>query len=272
MRQKRGFTLIELLVVIAIIAMLLAILMPALGKVKEKAKSIVCRSSLKQLAYAAIMYADENGGKMFPQYLNGQYHLYVYSVLPYIGDMEELRSCPAAKIVHREPDLGGWGSYGSAKKSWLWGWGNDDYPLPANAGPEDYRYGSFGFNAWLYGGRKLSDPDMDSKCFKSMNKVARHAETPVFADAYWVGGSPLATDTLPAGFQLSDEHEPGVYDTSDGAGGMKRYILNRHGEKSSNAAFVDGHVDAVKFEDFWTMKWHRGFDPLPVADRPVISR
>ena len=64
MYKRRGFTLIELLVVIAIIAILMAILMPALNRVREQGKRAVCLSNLKQLALAWIMYADENNGKL----------------------------------------------------------------------------------------------------------------------------------------------------------------------------------------------------------------
>jgi len=60
MSQKKGFTLIELLVVIAIIAVLMAILMPALNRVKEQGKRSTCLNNLKQLTLAWIMYADEN--------------------------------------------------------------------------------------------------------------------------------------------------------------------------------------------------------------------
>jgi len=60
MSKKEGFTLIELLVVIAIIAVLMAILMPALNRVKEQGKRATCLSNLKQLTLAWIMYADEN--------------------------------------------------------------------------------------------------------------------------------------------------------------------------------------------------------------------
>ena len=66
MKIKKGFTLIELLVVISIIALLLAILMPALGKVKAKAQAVVCGTNLKQYGMAGTMYTSENDD-MFPQ-------------------------------------------------------------------------------------------------------------------------------------------------------------------------------------------------------------
>ncbi len=59
-KKQRGFTLIELLVVIAIIAILMGILMPALARVREQGKRIVCLNNLKHLTLAWIMYADAN--------------------------------------------------------------------------------------------------------------------------------------------------------------------------------------------------------------------
>ena len=65
MRRNSGFTLIELLVVISIIALLMAILMPALSKAREQARTIGCRSNLKQYGMGLRMYLDENQHK-FP--------------------------------------------------------------------------------------------------------------------------------------------------------------------------------------------------------------
>jgi len=63
MGKRRGFTLIELLVVISIIALLMAILMPALSKVKMHAKAAICLSNLHQWALIWQMYTEEYGGQ-----------------------------------------------------------------------------------------------------------------------------------------------------------------------------------------------------------------
>jgi prepilin-type N-terminal cleavage/methylation domain-containing protein/prepilin-type processing-associated H-X9-DG protein len=64
MKKQRGFTLIELLVVIGIIAVLLAILLPVLGRVRERSQRLACMANLRTLGQAMMMYANAHKDRL----------------------------------------------------------------------------------------------------------------------------------------------------------------------------------------------------------------
>ncbi len=105
MNKHKGFTLIELLVVIAIIALLLAILTPALNRIKKQAKKVVCLSNLRQIGTGALVYSEEHNA-FLPRNTGGSTP-WIIAFMPYLGgdnatktDYREIKiySCPSFPI------------------------------------------------------------------------------------------------------------------------------------------------------------------------------
>ncbi len=238
-RFLTGFTLIELLVVIAIIALLMAILMPALQRVKKQAKTVVCQSHLHQWAMIFSMCANDNNGRLTTEGRDG-YWLVLSRPYLTLGpsksgqeDRHDMFFCPSAT---KTPNEGGRNPF----SAWNYEYYDNDY------------YGSYGFNAWVYDyANKESYQDRPGKdMWRSVN-VNGANNIPVLTACYHGGGCP-------------DHHDnPPEFSGALWAGGhndeMKRFCLNRH-DGFVNSVFLDWSVKKVGLKEMWTLKWNRSFD------------
>ncbi|UCF44246.1 MAG: prepilin-type N-terminal cleavage/methylation domain-containing protein [Planctomycetota bacterium] len=250
MGLRKGFTLVELLVVIAIIALLMSILMPALARVRNQAKAVLCLSNLKQWGLVFSMYTEDNNGRFMSGtggecWDGGMGYWWMTPLKPYYRD-KKIRLCPMATKPYYE---------GSVPPFGAWYTGCDE------VGGYRVDIGSYAPNGWIcnppLGWATLWDRPTDFNW--RLCTVPQAATIPLFLDALWVDAWPLAVDDpQPVVFWLADEvnlHE------------MRRFCVNRH-DGYVNVVFLDfSTVRRVGLKELWRLKWHTKYEldaPSPV--------
>ncbi len=265
--DKRGrgyaFTLIELLVVIAVIALLMAILIPALHRARNQARTVVCQSNLRQWAMTLAAYTQAYEGRL-PSAEYGHSALWLLRGT-FIGAMDPnadhgglhgfhtrgIALCPmASRPRPPDPNRGGFNiTVVTPTGSWhMTGKNGTSTAAWQILTPEPRFLGSYGYNTALFtafrierlrGARAI--PDLNSFTLRE------HASIPVLLDS---------TDPWPS-LRGADSTRPPNWPA--GAGGLNSSVMDRHG-RQTNAIFLDWSVRSVGLKEIWTLKWASDFD------------
>ena len=168
---SRKFTLIELLVVIAIIAILAAILLPALNSARERGRAANCLSNIRQLGMANLLYAENNGDYFIfdedssrKTYWCGEYDDGVGNVQPkgglndYIGNDSNVRACPTFAAMMKTKKEGNYGTGGYGYSTEIGNTGNwPAVPAKLSKFTAPSRTIMFGDNADSWNSRELGE-------------------------------------------------------------------------------------------------------------------
>ncbi|MDT8302883.1 MAG: type II secretion system protein [Sedimentisphaerales bacterium] len=243
MRKLKAFTLIELLVVISITALLIAILIPALQKVRKQARSVICCAHLKQWGTILALYVQENDGRLPVASSNTARWFFrgswlkegdpnrppVYHKLTTKG----ISCCPEAVKVRKYVATGsgaGRGKYTSWQMTTISGSTFEAWQVIT---PTPKFRCSYGFN-----NTRFVFKDVETYFSKGQSSIPAILDSPDESGMHFDNGNPPRFE---------------------GMGGMQTFCINRH-NGYINGLFLDWSVRKIGLKELWTLKWSPDFN------------